>query len=64
MNYNAGSCQLEIEREAIRREKDKDKETLLSKEIAELSEKRDSLRAKWENEKVGDHRHSPGKGEH
>ena len=43
--------QLEIEREAIRREKDKDKETLLSKEIAELSEKRDSLRAKWENEK-------------
>ena len=43
--------QLEIEREAIRREKNKDKETVLSKEIAELSEKRDSLKAKWENEK-------------
>ena len=44
--------QLEIEREAIRREKDKDKEALLNKEIAGLSEKRDSLRAKWENEKL------------
>ncbi len=44
--------QLEIEREAIRREKNKDKETVLSKEIAELSEKRDSLKAKWENEKL------------
>ena len=43
--------QLEIEREAIRREKNKDKESVLSKEIAELSEKRDSLKAKWENEK-------------
>lgn len=43
--------QLEIEREAIRREKNKDKESVLSKEIAELSEKRDDLRAKWENEK-------------
>lgn len=43
--------QLEIEREAIRRERNKDKESVLSKEIAELSERRDSLRAKWENEK-------------
>ena len=43
--------QLEIEREAIRREKNKDKEAVLSKEIAELSEKRDDLKAKWENEK-------------
>jgi ATP-dependent Clp protease ATP-binding subunit ClpB len=43
--------QLEIEREAIRRENDKDKETLLSKEIADLSAKRDDLRAKWQNEK-------------
>ena len=43
--------QLEIEREAIRREKDKDKEAVLSKEIAEFSEKRDNLKAKWENEK-------------
>ncbi len=43
--------QLEIEREAIRREKNKDKESVLSKEIAELSETRDSLKAQWENEK-------------
>ena len=43
--------QLEIEREAIRREKNKSKETILSKEISELSEKRDDLKAKWENEK-------------
>ena len=43
--------QLEIEREAIRREKDKDKESLLSKEISELTEKKNELKAKWENEK-------------
>ncbi len=49
---NRKIMQLEIEREAIRREKDKDKEALLSKEIAELSEKRNSLKAKWESEKT------------
>ncbi|MDN5212448.1 ATP-dependent chaperone ClpB [Fulvivirgaceae bacterium BMA12] len=43
--------QLEIEREAIRREKDKEKESRLSKEIAELSEQRNDLKAQWENEK-------------
>jgi ATP-dependent Clp protease ATP-binding subunit ClpB len=43
--------QLEIEREAIRREKDKDKEAVLSRDIAELSEKRNSLKARWESEK-------------
>ena len=43
--------QLEIEREAIRREKDKQKETSLTKTIAELSEERNVLKAKWENEK-------------
>jgi ATP-dependent Clp protease ATP-binding subunit ClpB len=43
--------QLEIEREAIRREKDPAKEIELSKSIAELSEKRDILKAKWEKEK-------------
>lgn len=48
---NRRIMQLEIEREAIRREKDKDKEALLSKEIAELSEERNSLKAKWESEK-------------
>ncbi len=48
---NRKIMQLEIEREAIRREKNKDKESVLSKEIADISERRDSLRAKWENEK-------------
>ncbi len=43
--------QLEIEREAIRREKDKEKEIVLSKAIAELSDKRNELKARWENEK-------------
>jgi ATP-dependent Clp protease ATP-binding subunit ClpB len=43
--------QLEIEREAIRRENDKDKEASLSREIAELNEKRNDLKAKWQNEK-------------
>ena len=33
---NRKIMQLEIEREAIRREKDKEKESILSKEIAEL----------------------------
>ena len=42
---------LEIEREAIRREKDKDKESELSREIAEISEQRNSLKAKWDSEK-------------
>ncbi|MBC7447267.1 MAG: AAA family ATPase, partial [Hymenobacteraceae bacterium] len=43
--------QLEIEREAIRRENDKDRETVLGREIADLTERRDSLRARWEGEK-------------
>jgi ATP-dependent Clp protease ATP-binding subunit ClpB len=43
--------QLEIEREAIKREKDKSKIDALSKEIAELAEQRDSFRAKWQQEK-------------
>ncbi|ALD21723.1 ATP-dependent chaperone ClpB [Hymenobacter sp. DG25A] len=43
--------QLEIEREAIRRENNKDREAVLSKELSELSEKRDDLKAQWENEK-------------
>ena len=48
---NRKIMQLEIEREAIRREKDKEKESILSKDIAELSESRNSLKAKWESEK-------------
>lgn len=43
--------QLEIEREAIKREGDKDKLGDLSREIAELNEERTKLRAKWQNEK-------------
>jgi ATP-dependent Clp protease ATP-binding subunit ClpB len=43
--------QFEIEREAIRREKNKEKEHVLSKTIAELSDKRKELKAQWENEK-------------
>jgi ATP-dependent Clp protease ATP-binding subunit ClpB len=43
--------QLEIEREAIKRENDKKKLDQLKKEISELSETRDDLKAKWENEK-------------
>ena len=49
---NRRIMQLEIEREAIRRENNKDKEVVLSKDIAELSEKRQSVRAKWESEKA------------
>jgi ATP-dependent Clp protease ATP-binding subunit ClpB len=48
---NRKIMQLEIEREAIRREKDKDKETERSKEIADLEGRRNELKAKWENEK-------------
>jgi len=43
--------QLEIEREAIKREGDKPKMGALSKEISELDEKRKELRAKWQQEK-------------
>lgn len=49
---NRRIMQLEIEREAIRRENNKDKEVVLSKDIAEMSEKRQSVRAKWESEKA------------
>ena len=49
---NRKIMQLEIEREAIRREKDKEKETQLTKEIAELNEVRNDLKAKWESEKA------------
>ncbi len=49
---NRQIMKLEIEREAIRREKDKSKESDLSKEIADFSEQRNSLKAKWESEKA------------
>ncbi len=42
---------LEIEREAIKREKDKVKLAVLQEDIANLSEKRNHLRARWQSEK-------------
>jgi ATP-dependent Clp protease ATP-binding subunit ClpB len=48
---NRRIMQLEIEREAIRREKDKEKEMILTRDIADLSESRNSLKAKWDSEK-------------
>ncbi|WP_064198520.1 MULTISPECIES: ATP-dependent chaperone ClpB [Emticicia] len=48
---NRKIMQLEIEREAIRRENNREKESVLNKDIADLSERRDDLKAKWENEK-------------
>jgi len=44
--------QLEIEREAIRREDNRDREAILSKDLAELNDKRDTLKARWEGEKA------------
>ena len=43
--------QLEIEREAIKREKDESKLQQLNKEIAELKEQETSYKAKWQSEK-------------
>jgi ATP-dependent Clp protease ATP-binding subunit ClpB len=43
--------QLEIEREQIKREKDKKKLKLINEQIANHKEKLDSLNAKWQNEK-------------
>jgi ATP-dependent Clp protease ATP-binding subunit ClpB len=44
--------QLEIEREAIKRENDEEKLEELGREIAELSESRNELKARWEEEKA------------
>ncbi|MFM7824424.1 MAG: ATP-dependent Clp protease ATP-binding subunit, partial [Bacteroidota bacterium] len=43
--------QLEIEREAIKREHDEKRLAELSEEITNLSEKRDSIKAQWQSEK-------------
>ncbi|MCB9204369.1 MAG: ATP-dependent chaperone ClpB [Flavobacteriales bacterium] len=43
--------QLEIEREAIKREKDEKKLAKLAEQLAEMGEERDQLKAKWQNEK-------------
>ena len=44
-------CQLEIEREAIKREEDTEKVEMLSKKIAELQEARNEISSKWRSEK-------------
>ncbi|NDV69792.1 ATP-dependent chaperone ClpB [Dysgonomonas sp. 25] len=44
-------AQLEIEREAIKREKNKAKEEELSKQISDLKEEEKALKAKWQSEK-------------
>ena len=43
--------QLEIEREAMKREKDKDKVKAIDKTLANLEEKRRELKARWESER-------------
>lgn len=43
--------QLEIEREAIRRENDTDKESVLSKQIEDLREEESVMKARWQSEK-------------
>ncbi|MFC5409024.1 ATP-dependent chaperone ClpB [Larkinella bovis] len=48
---NRRIMQLEIEREAIRRESDRDKESALNRQIEDLNEQRNSLKARWEVEK-------------
>ena len=48
---NRRIMQLEIEREAIKREGDNEKVKELSEDIANLSEERNGLKVKWQNEK-------------
>ncbi len=48
---NRKIMQLEIEREAMRREKNKDKESVINRELADLDDRRKDLRAKWDSEK-------------
>ena len=48
---NRTITRLEIEKEAVRRDGDKDKEELISKELAEMQAKRNELNAAWNTEK-------------
>ena len=48
---NRKMMQLEIEREAIRREDNDERENILTKEIADLNELRNDLTARWKQEK-------------
>jgi ATP-dependent Clp protease ATP-binding subunit ClpB len=49
---NRRIMQLEIEREAIRRENDKEKENVLNKTLADLDEERNAFKARWQAEKT------------
>ena len=49
---NRKIMQLEIEREAIKRENDQSKLSRLNEEIANLNEDRNTLNAQWQNEKA------------
>ena len=44
--------QLEIEREAIRRENNKEREGIISRDLAELNDRKNELMAKWQAEKA------------
>ncbi|MBQ9639439.1 MAG: ATP-dependent chaperone ClpB [Bacteroidales bacterium] len=44
--------QLEIEREAIKRENDEDKLHQIGKELGELTEQRNQMKTRWQNEKT------------
>ncbi|MFD2570847.1 ATP-dependent chaperone ClpB [Spirosoma soli] len=48
---NRRIMQFEIEREAIRREDDHEKEAVLNRQLADLNQQRTELRARWEIEK-------------
>lgn len=43
--------QLEIEREAMKREKDKEKVNLINEQLANIEEQRNAIKAQWETEK-------------
>ena len=49
---NRKVMQLEIEREAIRREENQDREEAIEKELADLNVERNALKIQWENEKA------------
>jgi ATP-dependent Clp protease ATP-binding subunit ClpB len=50
-DFDRKIMQLEIEKEAIKREKNKSKTTQIESELADLERKRKKLAAKWESEK-------------
>jgi len=55
-NFQRRTLQLEIEREALKKEKDtpsKERLKILEKELADLKAKRDALHARWQSERGG-----------